>query len=54
MAHRVEIHKDQSRIANVAMLVVTIKRRGTVSRAGCAEIGVFGLDRILINSTASI
>jgi hypothetical protein len=36
------------------MLAVTIKRRGTASRAGWEDIGGFGLDKILIRNTAPI
>src|SRR5438552_16462216 len=51
---RSKIHNDQSRIAKVAMLAVTIKRRGRASRAGWEEIGVLGLDKILIKSHRSL
>ena len=38
-------------MAKIATLAVTINRRGTLSRAGCEAIGVFGPDSgvLLIN-----
>src|SRR6266568_6994208 len=43
-------HKDQSRIAKIATLAVTIKRRGATSCAGWAVIGTFGRDEDVVIS----
>src|SRR6266516_3218124 len=43
-------HKDQSRMAKIATLAVTIKRRGEASRAGWAVIGTFGRDEDVVIS----
>src|SRR2546430_1780472 len=42
---RSKTHKVQSRTAKITTLAVTIKRRGTASRADCEESAVLGRGR---------
>src|SRR5215471_4102137 len=47
---RKSIQSDQSRIAKITTLAVTIKRRGMFSRIGCSGMGVliFGRDALML------
>src|SRR5579864_5498023 len=45
---RKSIHSDQSRIAKITTLAVTIKRRGTLSRVGCAGMVILVLGRVVL------